>query len=184
LTTRRQKCVRISTLLIALSATACSGSSPTVPSATSPPPAGSSTTTASFPITRWSGAQRFVSVSGPDNCWVREQRQRLTASAWPDLPITITRSAGSINVESEYWPVKYAGSVAGSEFSAPGNGPLQGGGRPCQDGTSFPQLPGASVLSGRFSADDQLMTATEVNSYPLTSGEVVTYTWEWQAKRE
>jgi hypothetical protein len=45
-------------------------------------------------------------------------------------------------------------------------------------------MPGVSVLSGRFSADDQLMTATEVNAYPLTSGEVVTYTWEWQAKRE
>jgi hypothetical protein len=44
-------------------------------------------------------------------------------------------------------------------------------------------MPGASVFSGRFSADDQLMTATEVNSYPLSSGELVTYTWEWQAKR-
>jgi len=45
-------------------------------------------------------------------------------------------------------------------------------------------MPGVSVLSGQFSADDQLMTATEVNSYPLMSGEVVTYTWEWRAKRE
>ena len=45
-------------------------------------------------------------------------------------------------------------------------------------------MPGVSVLSGRFSADDQFMTANEVNSYPLTSGEVVTYTWEWQLRRE
>ena len=61
---------------------------------------------------------------------------------------------------------------------------MDGAVSPCQDGTSFQQMPGVSVLSGRFSADDQLMTATEVNAYPLTSGEVVTYTWEWQAKRE
>ena len=181
---------RISTLLFAVFATACGGSSsptaasPTAISPTGVSPVASSTTTASSSITKWSGAQRFVSVSGPDNCWVREQRQWLTGSRWPDSPITITRSAGSISVESEDWAVKYVGSTAGSEFSAPGSEPLEGGGRPCQDGTSFRQMPGVSVLSGRFSADDQLMTATEVNSYPLTSGEIVTYTWEWQAKRE
>ncbi|MEO5739209.1 MAG: hypothetical protein ABIS29_01260 [Vicinamibacterales bacterium] len=45
-------------------------------------------------------------------------------------------------------------------------------------------MPGASSLSGRFSADDRLLTATEVNSYRLTSGETVTYTWEWQATRQ
>ena len=181
---------KILTLLVPVFVIACGGSSsptaasPTAASPTGSSPVGSSTTTASSPITKWSGAQRFVSVSGPDNCWVREQRQRLTGSQWPDLPITITRSAASISIESEYWAVKYVGSAAGSEFSAPGNVPLQGGGRPCQDGTSFQQMPGVSVLSGRFSADDQLMTATEVNSYPLSSGEVVAYTWEWQARRE
>jgi hypothetical protein len=179
------KNARILMLVIALFVTACGSSpSPTGPSATASSPVGSSTLPAASLGTKWSGAQRFVSVSGPDNCWVREQRQRLTGSQWPDLPITITRSAGSISVESEYWPVKYVGSAAGSEFSAPGSGPLGGGGRPCQDGTSFQQMPGVSVLSGRFSADDRLMTATEVNSYPLTSGEVVTYTWEWQLRRE
>ena len=40
-----------------------------------------------------------------------------------------------------------------------------------------------SDLYGRFSADDQTMTATEVNSYRLTSGEPVTYRWDWQATR-
>jgi hypothetical protein len=38
-------------------------------------------------------------------------------------------------------------------------------------------------LSGSFSDSDQLLTAREVNSYLLTSGEAVTYTWDWQATR-
>jgi len=162
-------------LVAAVFVTACGGSSS---------PTAASTVGSSSDITRWSGAQTFVSVTGPDNCWVREQRQRLTGSAWPDLPITITRSAGSIRVESEYWAVQYAGNATAREFSTRGDRPLEAGGRPCQDGASFQQLPGVSVLSGQFSADDQLMTATEVNSYPLMSGEVVTYTWEWRAKRQ
>jgi hypothetical protein len=179
----------LSTMLVALLVTACGGSSsPTrsssvVPS-TTVAPASSSTTTSLSAVTNWNGAQRFVSVTGPDNCWVREQREWLTPSRWPDLPITVTRSAGSIKVESSFWPVHYVGSANGSEFSATGNQPLEGGGKPCRDGTSFPQMPGISIFSGRFSADDQLMTATEVNSYPLASGELVTYTWEWQAKRQ
>jgi len=170
----------MSMLALAVSVTACGGSSPP----TAPSPVGSSTTTTSSGITKWSGAQDFGSVTGPDNCWVREQRQRLTGSNGPDLPITITRSAGSIRVESEYWAVQYAGNATAREFSARGDRPLEAGGRPCQDGTSFQQMPGVSVLSGVFSADDQLMTATEVNSYPLMSGEIVTYTWEWRLKRE
>ena len=174
------KYAKIFMLVVAVFVTACGGSSsPTAASAV-----GASTTTTSSEITKWSGAQAFVSVTGPDNCWVREQRQRLTGSKWPDLPITITRSAGSIRVESEYWAVQYAGNATARDFSARGDRPLEAGGRPCQDGASFQQMPGVSVLSGQFSADDQLMTATEVNSYPLTSGEIVTYTWEWRAKRE
>jgi hypothetical protein len=40
-----------------------------------------------------------------------------------------------------------------------------------------------STLSGRFSGDDQVLIAKEVNTYRLMSGEPVTYTWEWQATR-
>jgi hypothetical protein len=96
--------------------------------------------------------------------------------------MAITRSAGAIKLESPWFQVNYAGTVSGIAFSASG-GPLEGGATPCKDGTSFPQMPGVSNLSGRFSADDQQVTATEVNSYRLSSGETVTYTWDWQAKR-
>jgi hypothetical protein len=97
--------------------------------------------------------------------------------------MAVTRSGSAINVSGEFFQVNYAGTVSGLEFSASGLRPLEGGGRPCQDGSSFTQTEGASNLSGRFSADDQLLTATEVNSYRLTTGEAVTYTWDWQATR-
>jgi hypothetical protein len=96
----------------------------------------------------------------------------------------VTRADGSIKLESSFFQVNYTGTFVGSEFSARGAIPLEGGGaHPCPDGTVVQQLPGVSTLSGNFSADDRLLTATEVNSYPLVSGETVTYKWEWQAAR-
>jgi hypothetical protein len=44
-------------------------------------------------------------------------------------------------------------------------------------------MPGVSNLTGNLSADDQAATLTEVNTYRLTSGETVTYTWGWEARR-
>ena len=160
--------------------------SPTSPSppATSPTsPAPPTSPPASSLVTNWLVTQRFVSVSGPDNCWVREQRARWTGATFPDLPMRVTRSGGSVTLQGDFFQVNYVGTISGTEFSATG-GPLDGGGRPCQDGTSIQQNPGVSSLSGRFSADDQALTATEVNSYVLTSREPVTYVWEWQATRQ
>ena len=170
-----------STLAIALILTACDGgpSSPTRPSVTSPP----TSPPASSSLADWSVTQSFVSVVGPDNCWVREQRARWTGAIFSDLPMTVTRSGGSIVLEGDFFEVNYAGTISGNEFSASG-GPLDEGGTPCQDGTSFHQGPGVSDLTGRFSEDDQQLTASEVNSYRLTTGEPVTYTWDWQATRQ
>ena len=136
-----------------------------------------------LPVTNWIVTQRFVSVSGPDNCWVREQRQRLTGVVFADLPMAVTRSNGAIRLDGSFFQVNYRGTYTGTEVTASGVAPLEGGGRRCQDGTSFTQMAGASALSGSFSADDQRATLTEVNSYRLTTGELVTYTWDWQATR-
>ena len=169
-------------LVVLIAMSACgSDSSPTTPSA--PPPA-PSPPPPSGAVTRWMVTQRFVSVNGPDNCWVREQRQRLTGAVFPNLPMSVTRSEGTITFEGDFFQVNYDGTISGNEFSATGKRPLEGGGRPCQDGTSFQQLPGVSRLSGRFADDDQSLTGTEVNSYNLTSGEPVTYTWDWRATRQ
>jgi hypothetical protein len=174
---------KISALAFVLIFTGCGGgsSSRIQPSPTTPSPA--TTPPVSTGITDWMVTQTFVSVNGPDNCWVREQRQRLTGAVFPDLPLSITRAAGSIKLDGSFFQVNYAGTFSGNDFSATG-GPLEGGGRPCQDGTSFQQLAGVSNLSGRFAADDQSMSASEVNSYRLTSGEPVTYTWDWRAQRK
>ena len=168
--------VQISMLALTLIVTACGGG-PSSPTATEPPAPPVSS------VTNWIVTQRFVSVTGPDNCWVREQRVRWTGAIFPDLPMTITRTGGAISLDGDFFDVNFAGTASGNDFSASGKQPLGGGGRPCQDGTSFQQMAGVSTLSGRFSSGDQLLTATEVNSYRLTSGEPVTYTWDWQATR-
>jgi len=86
-------------LAVALMLTACGrgSSSATQPSLT--PPASSS-------MTEWKVTQRFVSVSGPDNCWVREQRERWAGAVFPDLPMSVNRSIGSITLESRVLPGK------------------------------------------------------------------------------
>ena len=168
---------QILAVIVALTLSACGGdSSPIAPSPPQAPPAPSA-------AADWTVTQTFVSVTGPDNCWIREQRSRWTGAVFADLPMTVGRSGGVITVDGTFFQVNYTGTFSGNEFSASGRQPLEGGGTPCQDGTSFPQRPGVSNLSGSFSADDQVMTASEVNSYTLTSGEPVVYTWAWRATR-
>jgi hypothetical protein len=95
--------------------------------------------------------------------------------------MSITRSNGSITVQSE-WFQTYTGTYNGTQFSASGTESLEGGGTAC-DGSTYEQRPGVSNLSGLFSNDDRELTASEVNSYVLTTGEVVSYTWGWKAVR-
>ena len=161
------------TLAIALTFAACGGSSSPTSATVTSVPAGT---------TDWLVTQRFISVSGPDNCWVVEQRARLTGAVFPELPMVVTRTGSSIAIAGDFFQVNYAGTANGNTFSTAGVAPLAGGGGRCQDGTSFPQMPGVSSLSGNRS-DDQTLKATEVNTYPLTSGGTVTYTWDWQATR-
>jgi hypothetical protein len=161
-------------LAIALTFVGCGGSSSPTSATVTSVPAGT---------TNWLVTQRFISVSGPDNCWVREQRARWTGAVFAELPMNVTRTGTSIAVEGDFFQVNYAGTVNGNQLSTTGVKVLEGGGGRCQDGTSFPQMAGISQLSGVFS-DAQTLTATEVNTYPLTSGGTVKYTWGWQATRQ
>ncbi len=167
------------TLAVALSLTACGGASSPNPVSPSPPtpPAPAASSSAS----NWLVTQSFVSVIGPDNCWVRGQRATWTGAVFPNLPMVVTRAGTAIKLDSSFFQVNYAGTASGRDFTASG-GPLEGTVRSC-DGASFEQKPSVSSLSGSFSADDTLLKATEVNSYTLGSGEAVTYTWDWQATR-
>ena len=169
----------------ALFLTACGGgssspnpSTPTTPAPTAPSPTASSPTT-----TNWVVTHRFVSVTGADNCWVRRQRDSLTGVVFADLEMTVTRSSGAITLDSP-WFVIYTGTITGEEFTARQRDPLEGlpAGHDCS-GTRIIQHAGVSNLSGRFASDDQTMSGTESNVYPLNTGETVTYSWNWQATR-
>jgi hypothetical protein len=170
---------QILALAVALSLAACGGSSPISPAPTTPTPSPTPTPSTG---TNWVVTQRFASVTGPDNCWVNEQRVRWTPAVFPNLPMTINHADASITFKGDFFQVNFTGTMSGSEFSATGDRSLEGGGGGCQNGTAFPQLPGVSKLTGRFSSDT-VMNALEINIYPLTAGGTVTYTWEWQATR-
>ena len=164
-------------LAIAVLVAACGGSSPSSPAPAqtpNPPPTA---------VTNWLVTQRFGSVTGPDNCWVNEQRARWTPAVFSGLPTSVARAESSVTLKSDFFQVNYSGTMSGSEFSTTGDKPLDAGGGVCQNGGGpFPQLAGVSKLTGRFSSDT-VMTASEVNTYPLASGGTVIYTWEWQATR-
>ena len=170
------------TLVVGVTLAACGGSpSPTSPTPT-PTPTPAPTPAPTGASSNWVVTQRFASVTGPDNCWVNQQRARLTGLTFPGLPMTVTRADSSITFTGSFFQVNYAGTASGTDFSATGSKPLDGGGGQCVDGTSFPQLPGESRLLGSFSSDT-LLIASEVNTYALASGGTVIYTWEWQATR-
>ena len=164
--------------IAALILTACGGSSPsqsapTTPTSPSPPTSAT---------TNWMVTHSFASVSGADNCWVRFQRQRLTGVVFRDLDMTVIRSGGEITIQSQ-WFNSYIGTFSAGQFTARQNAPLEGGTHDCGGGNIIVQQSGVSNLSGRFAPDDQTLSATESNVYPLNTGETVTYTWNWEARR-
>jgi hypothetical protein len=93
----------------------------------------------------------------------------------------VTRSTGAITIDSP-WFASYTGTTTGEEFTARQRDPLEGATRDCS-GVTIVQQPGISNLSGRFAPDDRTMSGTELNVYPLNTGETVTYNWSWQATR-
>jgi hypothetical protein len=113
---------------------------------------------------------------------VNAQRANLTALIFPNLPMAVTRADPSVTFKGDFFQVNFSGTMSGSEFSATGDKPLSGGGGAACPTGSVMQLTGESKLIGRFSSDT-VMTASEINTYPLAGGGTVTYTWEWQATR-
>jgi hypothetical protein len=79
---------------------------------------------------------------------------------------------------------QYAGTAVGKEFTAAratgnGNGRIF-----CSGGRTFDARSDSSQVSGRFSDDGRTLTATEVGSYHLTSGETLTFESDWTASRQ
>jgi hypothetical protein len=79
---------------------------------------------------------------------------------------------------------QYAGTGAGKEFTAArttGNGDAR---IFCSGGQTFDAHTDGSHVSGRFSDDGRTLTATEVGSYRLMSGEALTFRSDWTASRQ
>ena len=104
----------ILTVATAVSLAACGdSSSPTTPSP-------------SMVTTEWVVTQRFVSVTGPDDCWVRQQRATWTPAVFTDLPMTVTRDARSIMIKGDFFQVNYEGIVRADAFLPNRTVPLTG----------------------------------------------------------
>jgi hypothetical protein len=101
------------------------------------------------------------------------------------FPLTITRSAESISlVVPDGWsdPYGYVGIVVGEDFTAGGGYAYSytcSGSPPTRSDVVW-----EGHVSGRFAADGNTLTATEVWSYEFPTGEKVTVSIEWTATRQ
>jgi hypothetical protein len=79
---------------------------------------------------------------------------------------------------------QYVGTAVGKEFTAAratGNGNLR---IFCSGGQTFDARSEPSQVSGRFSDDGRVLTATEVGSIRLMSGETFTFRSDWTGSRQ
>jgi hypothetical protein len=132
---------------------------------------------------------RFVSVTGPDNCLVKERSIELAGTAFSSVPTSIVRSGSSLTINSSlfaefFGAPSFVGTVTGPDFTVTA-APL-GSGRTwtCQDGTVLRQQVGTARVTGSFSTDGRELTATDVHGYPLESGGQVDYNWTWAGTRQ
>ena len=96
--------------------------------------------------------------------------------------MTVTRSNGAITLDSP-WFVIYTGTTTGKS-SPRGNVTLLKDQQQLliAAGRGLSSKP-ASPIFRTFASDDQTMSGTELNVYPLNTGETLTYNWNWQAIR-
>jgi hypothetical protein len=175
-------------LVVTLAVTACDGGYSVSPTGPAPPV---STDTRPDPPQvrgdRWNltTIQRAVTGPGSKICWRNADGTRI------EWRMAVQRSGQSVSFlyDVDNWPldhVELKGMIEGEQFTASadrigddGSEPWTGG-FPC-GGTQVKFLFEAEV-SGQFSASGQALTATEVMTYRLTSGEVVSITHNWVAR--
>jgi hypothetical protein len=145
-----------------------------------PPPAGATPRSdpgLAVPGERWNLTVTLTSVSGPQVCFLR---QLALGTSHQEL-MAVQRSGQSIALVHDLlnWPtddVELAGTVMGNDFTATsGWGP---GFQPC-GGEVFYSFEASA--SGRFSADGRSLTAEEVWSYRLPSGDTTSLHFAWSA---
>ena len=124
--------------------------------------------------TSWSVTRTVTSVSGPDICL-------------PGIPLRGQSEQGVFELrrrgdfaafiffDTESSFSNYTGTMAGTVFTA-----SRAEGYICCNCVNFNAT---SNLSGRFSEDGSHLTASEVWTWTLDSGQVKTFTFEWSANR-
>jgi hypothetical protein len=132
------------------------------------------------PGIRWNLTTIQTAVTGPGSkvCWRNPDGTRID---WL-MAVQRTSEAVSFLYDVHNWPsdhVEHKGRVAGEHFIA--SSESQPGYFPCA-GTQVEFVFEAEV-SGQFSADGQALTAREVWTYKLTSGEAVSIAFDWVASR-
>ncbi|HSC27521.1 MAG TPA: hypothetical protein VLD67_09615 [Vicinamibacterales bacterium] len=131
----------------------------------------------------WNLTTVLTSVTGPDNCFTRQQRRRIGAST--EWLLSVTRGASSLHLlyDVRNWPLDHAeydaaingDDFAGSSDSMPVSFPA------CPDGTVLTGS-GDGMVSGRFTPDGHEITAQEVWIYRFSSGEVRLF-MDWIARQ-
>jgi hypothetical protein len=180
--------MKIIVLLLALGLAGCTSHSsllPTTPSSISS--VASAPVPAQIPGERWSLTVVFKSVSGSPAACVSKYSEYLGLSY--DWLMAIQRSGESMVLIYDVGNVaegltQYAGTAVGEEFTAAratGNGNLR---IFCSGGQTFDARSESSQVSGRISDNGRLLTATEVGSIRLMSGETFTFRSEWTASRQ
>ena len=183
-------------VLLLISASACSGGNSTTtspsPTPTAIPTAPTSSAApapvpAQIPGERWNLTVVFRSVSGSPAACVSSYSEYVRLSY--DWLMAIQRSGESMVLIYDVGNVgegltQYAGTAVGKEFTAAratgnGNGRIF-----CSGGQTFDARSDSSQVSGRFSDDGRTLTATEVGSYRLASGETLTFRSDWTASRQ
>jgi hypothetical protein len=177
-------------VLLLISASACSSGNSTTTSPSPTPtarPTAPASSSAQIPGERWSLTVVIKSVSGSPAACVSSYSEYLGLSY--DWLMAIQRSGESMALiydvgDDAYGLTQYAGTAVGKEFTAAratGNGNLR---IFCSGGQTFDARSGPSQVSGRFSDDGRALTATEVGSIRLTSGETLTFRSDWTASRQ
>lgn len=147
----------------------CNESSPTAPPMPTPAPPVVSTSTA------WSVTQTVTSVSGPDICLLGLPVPGQSEQGEFEL----RKSGDSVSFifpfDINSYFLSYTGTATGMTFTASFPGDRPGG--------LCVSYRATYTLSGRFSEDGSSLTATEVWTWTLDSGQAKTFTFEWSARR-
>jgi len=130
---------------------------------------------------RWNLTARVRSIDGPDAC-VSDAARSTIGQTFSWL-ITIQRSNDAIHLSvadaedpsdrfDEYDGTVVEGVLTAAIKSLTGTNSLCGQGR------------AESHVSGRFSGDGGVLTAEDVRSFQLSSGEKISFYYDWSAARQ